>query len=417
MYYFLFSPFKMSSRTKTAEASFKSGQDAMGSFEPHLIDNSDSDDKENNVDSHISAGNSPVWRGTEEEQMEWAIAESTKSTEKAAGSRTQQVSHTGKRASAKSLSTSDFVLDANVDGSETDAVLTETRDKDLTNDTASVDLSEDPVWARSEEEQVKWALKESAKSARKTCNTGARIQHENGNEIQPAPVDFDDGDFVFISDVSDDDLINAAPERRTGEPVGLKGGGPVTKETCLDEFVASDLDGFIMGSDDVRTNDENCSDNSGVEVSPKKPVILKNTPIKNFNKYKKRNVHYKEKTRTDSDVLNTTPTLGKFDGNLFDDVPQQPKSPYNNESPRSSNRSSWCPRSATKLTPLSGNRSSWNPSSAAKLSPFRSNSSGWYSSSAAKFRDEDMEKAINMSLQDQVGTVFVCFILVFSAVF
>ena len=393
----------MSSRTKTAEASSKSGQDAVGSFEPYLVDNSDSDDKENNIDSHISASNSPVWRGTEKEQMEWALAESIKSTEKAAGSRTQQVSYTGKLASAKSLSTSDFVLDASVDGSETDAVLTETGDKDLRNDTASVGLSEDPVWARSEEEQVKWALKESANSAKKT-----RIQHESGNEIQPAPVDFDEGDFVFISDVSDDDLINAAPERRTGEPVGLKGGSPVTKETCLDEFVAGDVDGSSMGSDDVRTNDENCCDNSGVEVSSKKPVILKNTPIKNFNKYKKRNVHYKQKTRTDSDVLNTTPTLGKFDGDLFDDVPQEPKSPYNNESPRSSNKSSWCPRSATKLTPLSSNRSSWNPSSAAKLSPFiRSDSSSWYSRSAANFRDEDMEKAINMSLQDQVGTVFV----------
>lgn len=393
----------MSSRTKTAEASSKSGQDAVGSFEPYLVDNSDSDDKENNIDSHISASNSPVWRGTEKEQMEWALAESIKSTEKAAGSRTQQVSYTGKLASAKSLSTSDFVLDASVDGSETDAVLTETGDKDLRNDTASVGLSEDPVWARSEEEQVKWALKESANSAKKI-----RIQHESGNEIQPAPVDFDEGDFVFISDVSDDDLINAAPERRTGEPVGLKGGSPVTKETCLDEFVAGDVDGSSMGSDDVRTNDENCCDNSGVEVSSKKPVILKNTPIKNFNKYKKRNVHYKQKTRTDSDVLNTTPTLGKFDGDLFDDVPQEPKSPYNNESPRSSNKSSWCPRSATKLTPLSSNRSSWNPSSAAKLSPFiRSDSSSWYSRSAANFRDEDMEKAINMSLQDQVGTVFV----------
>lgn len=393
----------MSSRTKTAEASSKSGQDAVGSFEPYLVDNSDSDDKENNIDSHISASNSPVWRGTEKEQMEWALAESIKSTEKAAGSRTQQVSYTGKLASAKSLSTSDFVLDASVDGSETDAVLTETGDKDLRNDTASVGLSEDPVWARSEEEQVKWALKESANSAKKT-----RIQHESGNEIQPAPVDFDEGDFVFISDVSDDDLINAAPERRTGEPVGLKGGSPVTKETCLDEFVAGDMDGSSMGSDDVRTNDENCCDNSGVEVSSKKPVIVKNTPIKNFNKYKKRNVHYKQKTRTDSDVLNTTPTLGKFDGDLFDDVPQEPKSPYNNESPRSSNKSSWCPRSATKLTPLSSNRSSWNPSSAAKLSPFiRSDSSSWYSRSAANFRDEDMEKAINMSLQDQVGTVFV----------
>lgn len=393
----------MSSRTKTAEASSKSGQDAVGSFEPYLVDNSDSDDKENNIDSHISASNSPVWRGTEKEQMEWALAESIKSTEKAAGSRTQQVSYTGKLASAKSLFTSDFVLDASVDGSETDAVLTETGDKDLRNDTASVGLSEDPVWARSEEEQVKWALKESANSAKKT-----RIQHESGNEIQPAPVDFDEGDFVFISDVSDDDLINAAPERRTGEPVGLRGGGPVTKETCLDEFVASDVDGFSMGSDDVRTNCENCCDNSGVEVSSKKPVILKNTPIKNFNKYKKRNVHYKQKTRTDSDVLNTTPTLGKFDGDLFDDVPQEPKSPYNNESPRSSNKSSWCPRSATKLTPLSSNRSSWNPSSAAKSSPFiRSDSSSWYSKSAANFRDEDMEKAINMSLQDQVGTVFV----------
>ena len=393
----------MSSRTKTAEASSKSGQDAVGSFEPYLVDNSDSDDKENNIDSHISASNSPVWRGTEKEQMEWALAESIKSTEKAAGSRTQQVSYTGKLASAKSLSTSDFVLDASVDGSETDAVLTETGDKDLRNDTASVGLSEDPVWARSEEEQVKWALKESANSAKKT-----RIQHESGNEIQPAPVDFDEGDFVFISDVSDDDLINAAPERRTGEPVGLKGGSPVTKETCLDEFVAGDVDGSSMGSDDVRTNDENCSDNPGVEVSSKKPVILKNTPIKNFNKYKKRNVHYKQKTRTDSDVLNTTPTLGKFDGDLFDDVPQEPKSPYNNESPRSSNKSSWCPRSATKLTPLSSNRSSWNPSSAAKSSPFiRSDSSSWYSRSVANFRDEDMEKAINMSLQDQVGTVFV----------
>jgi len=394
----------MSSRTKTAEASSKSGQDAMGSFEPHLIDTSDSDDKENNVDSHISASNSPVWRGTEEEQMEWAITESIKSTEKVAGSNTQQVCYTGKHASTKSLSTSDFVLDANVDSIETDAVLTETSEKDLKNDKASVDLSEDPVWARSEEEQVKWALKESAKSAKKTYNTGSRIQHESGNEIHPAPVDFDEGDFVFISDVSDDDLINAAPERRTREPVGLKGGGPVTKETCLDEFVASDVDGFSTGSNDVRANHENCSDNSGVEVSSKKPVILKNTPIKNFNKYKKRNVHYKQKTRTDSDVLNTTPTLGKFDGNLFDDVPQEPKPPYNNESPRSSNR---CPRSATKLTPLSSNRSSWNPSSAAKLSPFRSDSSRWYSSSAAKFRDEDMEKAINMSLQDQVGTFFV----------
>ena len=386
----------MSSRTKTAEASSKSGEDAMGSFEPHLIDNSDSDDKENNIDSHISASNSPVWRGTEEdvEKMEWALAESVKSTEEAAGS-TQQVSYTEKLASAKSLSTSDFVLE---DGFEPDAVLTETSDKDL---------SEDPVWARSEEEQINWALKESAKSAKKTCNAGSRIQHESGNEIQPVPVDFDEGDFVFTSDVSDDDLINAAPERRTDEPVGLKGGGPVTTQTCLDEFVASDVDGSSMGSDDVRTSDENCGDNSSVEVSSKKPVILKNTPIKNFNKYKKRNVHYKEKTRTDSDVLNTTPTLGKFDGNLFDDVPQEPKSLYNSESPPSSNRSSWCRRSATKLTPLSSDRRSWNPGSAAKLSPFRNKRSDWYSSSAAKFRDEDMEKAINMSLQDQVGTVFI----------
>ena len=227
---------------------------------------------------------------------------------------------------------------------------------------------EKPVWAGTEEEQLEWALTESAKSAEKESRAKLKeCQEMNKNETEysgkskalteDTTCTFEDEDFNLASDVSDEDLVNAAQESEPDEANGLKGGGPISAT----ENICDDLDISVLHD---TSSDRNSSMDSNVEKSTCKGNVLKNSPIllvkrPNGNLMRKRKLQDKINT-------NKTPTLGKFDGNLFEDSVKENKSSLNNVSAKERPRSSL------------------------------------YSTA---FRDEDMAKAINMSLQDQVRYV------------
>jgi len=164
---------------------------------------------------------------------------------------------------------------------------------------------------------------------------------------------FEDEDFNLASDVSDEDLVNAAQESEPDEANGLKGGGPISAT----ENISDDLDISILHD---TSSDRNSSIDSSMEKSASKGTVLKNSPIL-FVKQPNGNLTQKRKPQ-DKINTNKTPTLGKFDGNLFEDSVKENKSSLNNLSAKERPRSSL------------------------------------YSTA---FRDEDMVKAINMSLQDQ----------------
>lgn len=227
---------------------------------------------------------------------------------------------------------------------------------------------EKPVWASTEEEQLEWALAESAKSAKKESRAKWKERQEmNKNETEcsgkskalkeDTTCNFEDEDFNLASDVSDEDLVNAAQESEPDEANGLKGGGPISAT----ENISNDLDISILHD---TSSDRNSSIDSSMEKSASKGTVLKNSPIL-FVKQPNGNLTRKRKPQ-DKINTNKTPTLGKFDGNLFEDSVKENKSSLNNLSAKERPRSSL------------------------------------YSTA---FRDEDMAKAINMSLQDQVRYV------------
>lgn len=224
---------------------------------------------------------------------------------------------------------------------------------------------EKPVWEGTEEEQMEWALAESAKSAEKESRAKLKERQEtNTNETEclrksaalkeDTTCHFEDEDFNLTSDVSDEDLVNAAQESEPDEANGLKGGGPISAT----ENISDDLD--ISGIHDT-SSDRNSSVDSGLEKSACKGTVLKNSPIMFI---KRPNGHVIRKRKPQNNInMNKTPTLGKFDGDLFEDSFKK------------------------------------NKISASSVSPKERPRSSLYIST---FKDEDMAKAINMSLQDQV---------------
>lgn len=222
-----------------------------------------------------------------------------------------------------------------------------------------------PVWEGTEEEQMAWAMAESAKSAEKESRAKFNEQESNKNDTEclgkstaateDTTSNFEDEDFNLVSDVSDEDLVSAAQESEPEETCGLKGGAPITLTT---QNSSGDLD--ISGAHDAGSK-KNCNADSGLEKSSCKGTVLKNSPILCV---KRPNGHLVRKRKPPENVSMTkTPTLGKFDGDLFEDNVKE------------------------------------NKVSASGANPNDSPKSSWYSGA---FRDDDMTKAINMSLQDQV---------------
>lgn len=226
---------------------------------------------------------------------------------------------------------------------------------------------EKPVWAGTEEEQLEWALAESTKSAEKESKAKLKERQEtNKNETECSgklnehtTCNLEDEDFNLASDVSDEDLVYAAHESGPDEAYGLRGGGPISAT----ENISDDLDISILHD---TSSDRNSSVNSSLEESACKGTVLKNSPIL-FVKRPNGNLMRRRKPQ-DKINTNKTPTLGKFYGNLFEDSIKENKTSLNNVSAKERPRN------------------------------------GLYS---AVFRDEDMAKAINMSLQDQVRYVIL----------
>lgn len=226
---------------------------------------------------------------------------------------------------------------------------------------------EKPVWDGTEEEQLEWALAESSKSAEKESRAKLKEHLKEPNKNEPecsgkskalnedTEHSFEDEDFNLASDVSDKDLENAAQESESDDANGLKGGGPISATADITD----DLN--ISGIHNT-SSDRNTSIDSSVEKSASRGTVLKNSPIlmvKRPNGYAMRKRKLQDKIHT-----NKTPTLGRFDGDLFQDSVKENKISSSNASSKERPR---------------GNL---------------------YSNT---FRDEDMAKAINMSLQeDQV---------------
>ena len=340
-----------------------------------------------NLDVHCLENEKPVWEGSEEEQMKWALEESAKSAERKVKTdfREQNANDSGLEYTGKSTA-APFVKDAPQErkkNSEEDVkVIGEfknvgnvgPRGKDCKESSLDVNLSgsENPVWARTEEEQIEWALAESArlsaeKESRARVKEGhAKSQSKWTEELEAptsTPWQDNDNDFFLLNHLSDEDLVGAAQDSGTDEPGGLKGGGPITTDSCHGDVDMSEVNNTSLVNDE-NSNPENSKD-SGLEKTSAKPCVLKNSPIicvKRKNGFLQR----KRKTLDPSDVLNKTPTLGKFEGDLFNDVPKENKA------------------SSKTVSPNGGAKSSW------------------FHSSFSSFRDDDIEKAINMSLQEQV---------------
>lgn len=340
------------------------------------VDNTNN--QENNLDTHFLGSQKPVWEGMEEEQMEWALAESTKaSAEKKArdNSREQQLEESEMECIEESKLTA---APSGKDSPENQKINSENGVEITSSSRSRGDCSENntigygkPVWEGTEEEQMKWALAESAKlSAEKESRAKPRAEQVESQTEQiksESPtstpgVDFDYNDFALISDLSDEDLVNAA-DSGSDEPRGLKGGAPIVTQHCSDSVDGSDVNSASLVNDE-NSSPKNCSQESGLKKNTEKDFVLKNSPIICV---KRKSGRFQRKLKTlDTSVLNKTPTIGKFDGNLFDDIPKE------------------------------------NKESSDIVRPFAGADKSWCHSSSAKFREEDMEKAINMSLQDQV---------------
>lgn len=315
------------------------------------------ENKENTADSHHLANGKPVWEASEELQMEWALAESAKSAEKKPRSDLRE----------QSISVVEVECNENLKSHRAPVPKDSLQRKGECNDEISEfdfddDFSdfENPVWTRSEEEQVKWALAESAKlsAEKKSVDTlkdeGRKRQRDLTNKLGSQKSLYDNYNFSLENAMSDEDLLGAEWEiHQTSEPRGLKGGGPIVTERGSGgvEHVS-----FLVN--DENRSPQNCTD-SGLEK--KKPPIIC---------IKRRNGYLSRKRKNDSDVLTKTPTLGQFEGNLFESEPRDNRPPSRNS-----------------LTP-----------SVSSTGSEKSCGLGF----SSKFGDDDLEKAINISLQEQV---------------
>lgn len=352
-----------------------------------------------NVDGHLLRSKKPVWEGTEEEQMEWALSESAKSAEKKFEEKKvndTQLDGTGKSdfTVARPLEDSSLQrkrkseVDAKITAEcNSNGDVTATEEKCVRNNLNVYEgESEKPIWDGTEEEQLTWALAESAKlsTKKKSRDNSEKEKEENPREWtrksqSPTSV-FEDNDFVLLSDLSDEDLASAAQECDTDEPNGLKGGGPIATERCHDIAGVDGIsDAYVVN--DENSKPQNCED-SGLEKNTAKSFLLKNSPIICV---KRKNGHLQRKRRTlGGDVFNKTPSLEKFEGNLFADEPRE-----------------------NKVATYGANPSSENKVSTSSAKSSNGTGSSWFKSSFSKFNDEDVEKAISMSLQDQVSNRWV----------
>ena len=225
-----------------------------------------------------------------------------------------------------------------------------------------------PVWEGTEEEQMEWALAESAKSAEKESTAKLKVHEQETNYINGAKCtteetalsedsNFDSEDFNLMSDMSDEDLVNMAQESAADQPVGLKGGAPITTAA---QDLSVDLDDNCLND---TGSSKSCGEDSSLEHGLHKGFVLKNSTPKIG--IKRRNGSSVQKQKLQRNVsLNKTPSLGKFEGDLFDYRVKEEKASLN---------------SASRSDGIK--KSSWDHT---------------------VFSDEDMERAINMSLQDQV---------------
>jgi len=313
------------------------------------------ENKENNADSHHLANGKPVWEASEEFQMEWALAESAKSAEKKPNSNFREQSISVVEGECKE-SLKSYRAPVPKDSLQ--------RNGNCNDEISEFDFDDDfsdfenPVWSRSEEEQVKWALAESAKlsTEKKSMGTlkdeGRNGQRDSTEKLGSQKSIYDNSNFFLENDMSNEDLLGAEWESHlsAAEASGLKGGGPVVTERGSGgvEHVS-----FLVN--DENRSPQNCTD-SGLEK--KKPIIC----------VKRRNGYLSRKRKNDSDVLTKTPTIGQFEGNIFVNEPKDKPPSTNSQTPSVSGTGS-------EKTCCLG-----------------------YSS---KFSDDDMEKAINISLQEQ----------------
>ena len=314
------------------------------------------ENKENNADSHHLANGKPVWEAPEELQMEWALAESAKSAETKPNSNFRE----------QSISVVEVECNENLKSHRAPVPKDSLqRNGNCSDEISEFDFDDDfsdfenPVWSRSEEEQVKWALAESAKLSTEKKSTGTlkdegrQRQRDSTNKLGSQKCIYDNFNFSLENDMSNDDLLGAEWQSHlyAAEPRGLKGGGPVVTERG-----SGGVEHVSFLENDENRSPQNCID-SGLEK--KKPIIC----------VKRRNGYLSRKRKNDNDFMTKTPTIGQFEGNLFVNEP--------NDKPPSTN----------SLTPsVSGTGS-------------EKTSCLGYSS---KFSDDDMEKAINISLKEQV---------------
>ena len=224
------------------------------------------------------------------------------------------------------------------------------------------------IWEDTEEEQIKWALAESTKSAKKESmaklngleqkankNAGERTSKTEALS-EDATSNFDSDDFNQLSDISDEDLVFMAQSSKVEEPVGLKGGAPITTAA---QDVSHDLDDSCLND---TGNDKSCGEDSSLENGIDTGFVLKNSTPKICIK-KRTGSSIQRQTLQRNFSLSKTPKLGKFEGDLFD------------AGIKESNLAS-----TNTIGSEIVDKSSWE---------------------VQCFSDEDMEKAINMSLQDQ----------------
>ncbi|PFX20725.1 Ubiquitin carboxyl-terminal hydrolase 37 [Stylophora pistillata] len=314
---------------------------------------------------------------TEEEQMDWALAESAKSAEKESTAKQETNENDAKCNTSAIVLSNDTTSNISDGYSNLVSCVTDQPtigDKDVI-EVEGVEIKPQyctPIWEDTEEEQIKWALAESTKSAEKESmaklngleqkpNTdAAECNTETEDLSEDATYNFDSDDFNQLSEISDEDLVFMAQNSKAEGPVGLKGGAPIKMAT---QDISHDLDNSLNDTGGYKS----CGEDSSLETSVDKGFVLKNsTPKICIKKRTSSSVQKRMLQRNFS--LSKTPMLGKFEGDLFDDD-------LFDDGVKESN---------TPVTNAIGNevvgKSSWEVQS---------------------FSDEDIKKAINMSLQDQ----------------
>lgn len=326
----------------------------------------------------IPLRNKSVLEGTEEEQMEWALAESAKSAEKESNVNKEINEDDVKCNTLADILSND--TKSNIGNCFSNPVSHVTNqpticEKDVieVGEVGSTPLRHTPlrfkrIWEDTEEEQMKWALAESTKSAKKKsmaklngleqkANTNAGERTSKTEALsEDATSNFDSDDFNQLSDISDEDLVFMAQSSKVEEPVGLKGGAPITTAA---QDVSHDLDDSCLND---TGNDKSCGEDSSLENGIDTGFVLKNSTPKICIK-KRTGSSIQRQTLQRNFSLSKTPKLGKFEGDLFD------------AGIKESNLAS-----TNTIGSEIVDKSSWE---------------------VQCFSNEDMEKAINMSLQDQ----------------